>query len=171
MEKRALSLFSFVPIFVGVRAFIVLSLSAVVSVVFAASAAAETPPPKKKDAIFDENKIHQVSVFSYMQTMGGRGPSQPVLVTLNVKGPEALAEFCDNQSSVNEAVLQILSRDRGRAGKKAVLKSVKKPLQKAVNRVLAGKPVKKIETRSARTPAEFSREMTHTRKACKAIQG
>lgn len=134
---------------------------------FAAGAAAA----KKTDPIFDENRIHKVSVFSYMQSMSGRGPSRPVLVTFNVKGPQALVEFCDNQPSVNEAVLDVLSRDRGRAGKKAVLKSVKSPLKKAVNKVLTGKPVRKVHTRTGRTPADFGPDLIKTKRACKAVQG
>ena len=136
-----------------------------------AGAHAETTPTKKKDPIFDENRIHKLSVFSYMQSMGGRGPSQPVLVTMRVKGPKALASFCDNQPKVNEAVLDVLSQDRGKSGKKAALKSIKSPLRKAVNRVLKGKPVRKVLARTGRTPVEFGPDLMKTKKACKAIQG
>ena len=94
-----------------------------------------------------------------------------MLVTLNVRGPKALAQFCDNQPTVNEAVLSVLSRDRGKLGRGAILNSVKAPLRKAINRVLKGKPVRKVDTRAGRTPAEFGPDLMKTRKACKAIQG
>ena len=84
---------------------------------------------------------------------------------MRVKGPKALASFCDNQPKVNEAVLDVLSQDRGKSGKKAALKSIKSPLRKAVNRVL------KVLARTGRTPVEFGPDLMKTKKACKAIQG
>lgn len=125
----------------------------------------------KKDPIFDEDRIHKVSVFSFMQSLSRGGKSYPVLVTLNVRGPKNLTTFCDNQPKVNEAVLGVLSQDRGKANKKAVLRAIKMPLRKAVNRVLTGKPVRKVVTRAGRTPAEFGPDLMKTKRACKAIHG
>lgn len=136
-----------------------------------AGAFAEAPPAKKKAPIFDENRTHKVSVFSFMQSLSGRGASYPVLVTLNVKGPKALTEFCDNQPRVNEAVLGVLSRDRAATDRNAALRSIKAPLRKAVNGVLPGKPVRKVSTRTGRSPAEFGPDLVKTKKACKAIRG
>lgn len=169
MMTRATSFL--ISVAAGIRAFAGIVVGMTVLCGFAASAAAEAPPPKKKDPIFDENRIHKISVFSYMQSMGGRGPSRPVLVTLKVKGPEALAKFCDNQPSVSEAVLDVLSRDRGKVAKKAALKSVKSPLRRAINKVLKGKPIRKVNARAGRTPAEFGPDLMKTKRACKAIQG
>jgi hypothetical protein len=105
-----------------------------------------------------------------MHSLSGGGSSYPVLVTLNVKGPKALTEFCDNQPKISEAVLGVLSQDRGKANRKSALRSIKIPLKKAVNRVLVGKPVRKVNTRAGRTPAEFGPDLMKTKRACKAIQ-
>lgn len=169
MMTRATSFLNSVA--VGIRAFVGTVVGVVVLCGFVTSVAAEAPPPKKKDPIFDENRIHKISVFSYMQSRGGSGPSRPVLVTLKVKGPEALVKFCDNQPSVSEAVLDVLSRDRGKVAKKAALKSVKSPLRKAINRVLKGKPVRKVDARAGRSPAEFGPDLMKTKRACRAIRG
>ena len=136
------------------------------------AAAAESAPKARKNPMLDENRRHDLSVFSFMNDLGNRRDQAPVLVTLKVKGPKALTSFCEFLPKVNEAVLSVMMQGPPvRGDEKKILAAIEAPLKKAVNDVLPGHPVRRVVTRSAMSVSEFGPDLLKTKNACKAIDG
>jgi hypothetical protein len=136
------------------------------------AAAADSEPKARKNPMLDEDRRHDLSVYSFMNELGDRRGETPVLVTLNVTGPRALTSFCEFQPRVNEAVLGVMMQGAPvRGDEKKMLAAIESPLKLAINDVLPGKPVRKVVTRSARNASEFGPDLLRTEKACKAVGG
>ena len=135
--------------------------------------AGETASNKGKPS-FDEDGLHHVSVYSFMRPLRGRRDQRSVLVTLTVKGPEALIAFCGNQPFVKDAILNVLWRDPIVSGNRKVsLEEIRRPLLDALNNVLPDSPVRnvKIKIRSGSALSEFGQAMMHTKNSCVAVKG
>jgi hypothetical protein len=133
------------------------------------AAAAGSEPQARKNPMLDENRRHDLSVFSFMSSPRGQ---TPVLITLNVKGPKALTSFCEFQPKVDEAVLGVMMQaPSDQRDEKKALAAIQGPLRQAINEVLPGKPVRKVLTRSGRTASEFGPDLLRTKDACKAVDG
>ena len=66
----------------------------------------------------------------------------PILVTLNIRGPEGLFTFCEYRPKIFEAVLNIVTDDQVATGaRKVVLKDMEPQIMEAVNYSLTGEPV------------------------------
>lgn len=90
----------------------------------------------ERERIAREEELHYANVVSLVRRPDGRGGSMPVVVTFNLAGSNGMSAFCANVPAVEEAVLRSLSRD-----------GLNGPVREAVNRVLAGKPVRGASVR------------------------
>ena len=149
-----------------------LAVSCGIALSLAGTAMAADAPTARKNPMLDEGRQHDLSVFSFMNDLGGRRGEVPVLVTLNVTGPKALTSFCEFLPKVNEAVLGVMMQGAPVGGdEKKVLTALQGTLRQAINDVLPGHPVRKVATRSARTASEFGPDLLKTKNACKAVDG
>ncbi|NKB22210.1 MAG: hypothetical protein GKS01_17120 [Alphaproteobacteria bacterium] len=123
----------------------------------------------RKKAEEQANRVHQLSVFSYVNPVRGRvhGRRYPVLITLNVKGTEALSRFCLQKPVIGEAVLKVFGwgpspdlRD------KKVLARQKKSLHDAFDDVFPTKTLKTVSLKMGRSASEFGKQLQSTKEAC-----
>ena len=58
----------------------------------------------------EANQKQELSVFGYLNPVKGRihARRRPVLITLNVKGTEALSHFCIQKPLIEDTVLKVL---------------------------------------------------------------
>ena len=135
--------------------------------------AAEGEPPKKKiDPLLDENTVHKLSVFSYMQPLERNMESQPILVTLSIKGPKGLSAFCEFRPTVHEAVLNIVTSDQlAVENGKIAVNSIQAQILEAVNEALPGEPVSSVGTRLGRAASDFGKDIVQTRRICIKLDG
>ncbi len=82
-----------------------LAISCAVALTLIGSAEASDAPKARPNPMLEEDRVHDLSVFSFMSSPRGQAP---VLITLNVKGPKALTSFCEFEPKVNEAVLNVM---------------------------------------------------------------
>ena len=132
--------------------------------------AAEGEPVKKIDPLLEEDRVHKLSVFSYMQPMRRGGRSVPVLVTLNIKGPKGLETFCEYKPMIFEAVLNVITDDHVSTGNRdALLEDMKVEMLEAVNYSLPGQPISSIDARTGRSASEFGRDVSQTIGICRKL--
>lgn len=116
-------------------------------------------------------KMHQVSVFSYVQDWRGRNAPVPVLVTMNVKGRKSLVLFCDNFPRVQATVLKMLLSGTQRSRRRgAGVASLEAPLKDAVAEMFPAKAMQALDLKVGRRPSDFANDLQHTSKACDALK-
>lgn len=103
-----------------------------------------------------EDEPNYVTVFSHVRPTGGS--SLPVMVTLKLAGTRGLGAFCDRIPLVEETVLRALAAN-----------GLEARVGGAVNRVLAGKPVRGATARPMINPAAGGQAARDTEKKCKAV--
>lgn len=114
----------------------------------------------------EEDKIHALSVYSFIQSLRRRSWPRPVLVTVNVKGRAALEEFCYHQPRILEAVLRVVGWGKPRRGG---TNAYREPLLQAISKILPDATVQGLEIRIAWAVASFGPALLETRKICKAL--
>ena len=140
--------------------------------------ASSSEPVKKIDPLLEEDRIHSLSVFSYMPPItrgrfsNRRKRSIPILITLKIMGPKGLLAFCEFRPMINEAILNVVTDEPVTTEKRPTdLQDMKGQILEAVNHSLAGAPVSSLDARVGRSPSEFSQEMHQTNIACKKLDG
>ncbi len=134
--------------------------------------AADAEPAKKIDPLLEEDRVHKLSIFSYMQPLKRGQDSVPVLVTLNIKGPKGLRTFCEFRPRIFEDVLRIVTDDQVvTGGRQAVLEDMKVQMLEAVNHSLPDAPVSSIDAKAGRSASEFGKEIVQTNGICKKLDG
>ena len=144
--------------------------------------ASSSEPVKKIDPLLEEDRIHRLSIFSYMPPLTrGRFLKRrkryiPILITLNITGPKGLHAFCEFRPRINEAVLNVVTDDNGATDelisteqRPADLQDMKDQILKAVNFSLPGAPVSSLDARAGRSPADFGKDMHETNVVCKKL--
>ncbi len=137
----------------------------------AASAAAGESGAKAAKAAAGDKDLHRLSVFSYIQDWRGRGGAVPVLMTIRVQGGDALSAFCNNVPRVQARVLQTLlngTRQAGNLGRG--LGALQMPLRREMLRMFPEKSLQELALRVGRTPSEFTKDLTSTDDACRALK-
>ena len=151
---------------------VVFSVAAIGLLISAPVAAAEEPVSEKRKPEFDKDGLHHVSVSSHLYSLRFDRKQRPVLVTLTVEGAEALTIFCNNRPVVYEAVLEVLSDEYEVSdGDQSVLEAIKPPLQDALNSLLPGGLIQKINIQLASSASNIGREIIKTRMICRAAKG
>jgi len=173
MRVHALKPTYFKRFFIGYRGVAAFLLGTMLVCGAAAKAVASgSEPVKKIDPLLEEDRVHKLSIFSYMQPLERRGRPVPILVTLNIKGPQGLRTFCEYRPKILEAVLTIITDDQVMAGdRKALVKDLNDHMLEAVNYALPGAPVSGIAARAGRSASEFGMDIVHTNKICKKLDG
>ncbi len=136
-----------------------------------AIAAEETEEQIKawKKAEAEANQKHELSVFSYLNPVRGRIHSRrrPVLITLNIKGVEALSHFCLQKPLIGETVLKVLGWGTPPNLKdKKVFESKKQSLYRAFANVLPEKSLTGVSLKLGDNVAEFGKQLHGTTQAC-----
>ena len=138
--------------------------------------AADSDPVRKIDPLLERDRAHDLSIFSYMRPAERRLRSVPVLVTLNIVGPEGLKIFCEYRPRISEAVLNVLSDEHASFDdegsiieRKTDLANRKKQMLQAVNYVLPGQPVSGLDVMAGRRAAQFGPEIAWTNKTCRKL--
>jgi hypothetical protein len=135
-----------------------------------AALAADSEPVKKIPPLLEEDRIHKLAIFSYMRPPRGRGRSIPILVTLNIRGPEGLQTFCEYRPMIFEAVLIVTTEEPVSTGdRKSLLADMKSHILEAVNYSLPGEPISSVEARAGRSTSEFSQDIVQTRGVCRQL--
>lgn len=134
--------------------------------------ASNTEPVKKIDPLLEEDRVHKLAIFSYMQPLERGGRPVPILVTQNIKGPEGLRTFCEYRPMIFEAVLQVITDDEVSTGdRNAVLADMKIQMLEAVNYSLPGEPISSIDARAGRSASEFGKDIHQTNLVCRKLDG
>jgi hypothetical protein len=132
--------------------------------------AANSEPVKKIDPLLEEDRVHRLSIFSYMQPLKRGGRSVPIRVTLKIIGPKGLYAFCEYRPRIFEAVLNVITEDRVTTeDRKTILNDMKVQMLDAVNYSLPGAPVSGIDARAGRSASEFGQEIVQTNRICKKL--
>jgi hypothetical protein len=132
--------------------------------------AADSEPVKKIDPLLEEDRVHKLSVFSYMQPLQRGGRAAPVLVTLSIVGPEGLRTFCEYRPMIHEAILNVVTDDQVSTGdRQAVLEDMKVQMLEEVNYSLPGEPISSVDARAGRSASEFGQDIVHTNMICKKL--
>lgn len=132
--------------------------------------ASGSEPVKKVDPLLQEDRVHKLSIFSYMQPLERDGRSVPIMVTLNIIGTKGLQTFCEYRPMIFEAVLNIITDEQVSAGdRRAVLADMKGQMLEAVNYSLPDAPVSSIDVRAGRSATEFGRDIVRTNRVCRKL--
>ncbi len=136
-----------------------------------AMAAEETEEQLKarKKAEAEANSVHALSVFSYVNPVRGRVHTRrrPVLITLNVKGMDALSHFCQQKPLIGEAVLKIIGWGPAPdLSNKKVLEIKRQSLHQEFSEVLSADSLKNVSLKLGKTVAEFGKQLQGTSNAC-----
>ena len=138
--------------------------------------ASNSEPVKKIDPLLEENRIHRLSIFSYMPHLTrGRFSNRrkryvPILITLKITGPKGLHAFCEFRPMINEAVLNVVTDEQiATEQRPADLQDMKDQILEAVNYSLPGAPVSSLDARAGRSPSEFGKDIHQTNVVCKKL--
>jgi hypothetical protein len=135
-------------------------------------AAAEGEPVKKIDPLLEEDRVHKLSIFSYMQPLQKGGRAVPVLITLNIKGPEGLGTFCEYRPMIFEAALQIITDDHvATSERQTLIRDLEEQILESVNYSLPGTPVSRVNVRAGRSASEFGQDIIQTNLICRKLDG
>jgi len=132
--------------------------------------AADDEPVKKIDPLLEEDRVHKLSIFSYMQPPKGRGRSIPILVTLNIIGPKGLRTFCEFRPMIFEAVLNVTTDQYTSTGdSRTMLEDMTAQILEEVNYSLPGEPISSVEARTGRSASEFGKNIAQTNGICRKL--
>jgi hypothetical protein len=123
----------------------------------------------RKKAEAEANQKHELSVFSYINPVRGRIHTRrrPVLVTLNVKGSEALSRFCFQKPLIGETVLKVIGWGPAPDfNDKKVFESKKQSLHSAFADVFPEKTLTEVSLKLGSSVSEFGKQLHGTTKAC-----
>lgn len=109
-----------------------------------------------QDRYVQEEEINYATLISTIDGSRASGGSMPVMVTFHLAGEHGLGEFCAQRPLVEEAVLRALERDGLHAA-----------IREAVNRVLAGGPVRGFSVRPMTDVTAGGKAEYDTAKKCK----
>ena len=134
------------------------------------SIATDGESEKKIDPILEEDRVHKLSIFSYMQPPKRRGRSIPILVTLNIIGPKGLRTFCEYRPMIFEAVLNVTTDQQASTGDSgSLLADMEAQILEEVNYSLPGEPISSVDTRSGRSASEFGQDIVQTNGICRKL--
>ncbi|MBK19797.1 MAG: hypothetical protein CMM52_13265 [Rhodospirillaceae bacterium] len=142
----------------------------------AGNAAEETEEQLKarQKAEAEANRVHALSVFSYVNPVRGRIHSRrrPILITLNVKGIKALSKFCHQKPLIGETILKVIGWGPAPdLSNKKILAEKQRDLREAFDAVLPENSLKTVSLKVGRMASEFGDDLKLTAKACSVGKG
>lgn len=123
----------------------------------------------RKKAEAEANQKHELSVFGYLNPVRGRLHSRrrPFLITLNVKGTEALSHFCLQKPLIGETILKVIGWGPAPNLKdKKVFESKRQSFHRAFSQVLPEKSLTGVSLKVGNSVSEFGKQLHGTTKAC-----
>jgi hypothetical protein len=123
----------------------------------------------RKKAEAEASQKHELSVFGYLNPVRGRIHSRrrPILITLNVKGTEALSHFCLQKPLIGETVLKVIGWGPAPNFKdKKVFESKQQSFHRAFAQVLPEKSLTGVSLKLGNSVSDFGKQLHGTKKAC-----